>query len=74
MSLIRHPWKQGFFLLVLVGLISGCGVKGKPLPPLEPVPMGDGTLKANRDKNPKKPAQTKPVVILPEEPDPGTTR
>ena len=29
-------------VLLLSLLISACGVKGKPLPPIEPVPLGRG--------------------------------
>lgn len=40
-----------FFMAALLGpcaLTIGCGVKGKPLPPLKPAPIGDGRLKYNQ--------------------------
>lgn len=35
-------------LIIAVFFVAGCGVKGKPLPPLAPVRAGDGTLKSQR--------------------------
>lgn len=46
-----------FFLV----LASGCGVKGKPLPPLQLAPIGDGTLRANKKKPAQKPVDSTPV-------------
>ncbi len=50
-----------FFTLVLVFLVSGCGVKGMPLPPLTPAPIGRGeptyseaTQKSSKDKKKNK--------------------
>lgn len=31
-----------FSISILLFILSACGVKGKPLPPLEPVPLGRG--------------------------------
>lgn len=40
--------------LVLPMTMTGCGVKGKPLPPLNPAPIGDGTLKGQKKKAPSR--------------------
>lgn len=49
----------------------GCGVKGKPLPPLEPPPIGDGHLKSQKallnKKNQKKPVTRPPDEAVPAE-------
>lgn len=41
--------------LVLPMTMIGCGVKGRPLPPLNPAPIGDGTLKGQKKKTPSRP-------------------
>lgn len=44
-------------VLSLVTFVAGCGVKGKPLPPLEPPSIGTGTpesLKKDDKKNEQK--------------------
>ncbi len=42
-------------ILMLLGLL-GCGVKGRPLPPLNPAPLGRGepTYKESAQKKPTK--------------------
>lgn len=45
---------------VLCGGLAGCGVKGKPLPPLEPVPIGDGSLSYQKKETRKKTAPKTP--------------
>ena len=53
--------KKIFFYLFLV-FFSACGVKGRPLPPLEPVPLGTGQphySKAVQDLQIKKKKQKK---------------
>lgn len=47
-----------------------CGVKGKPMPPLEPIPLGDGTLAAKKNEEKKRKAQT--VKTAPREETPAT--
>ena len=41
--------------------VMGCGVKGKPLPPLQAPPIGDGTLRANKKKPVLKPVDSRPL-------------
>lgn len=48
------------FLLLLVGALVSCGVKGKPLPPLEPIPLSDGTLVSRKIEKKKKSVQLVP--------------
>lgn len=45
-------------LTVILGmlLVTGCGVKGKPMPPLEPVELGRGTPTYKRTAEQAKPA------------------
>ncbi|HRO67918.1 MAG TPA: hypothetical protein PL182_10175 [Pseudobdellovibrionaceae bacterium] len=38
------------FMLGLLTACLGCGVKGRPLPPLEPIRPGDGTLRSEKEK------------------------
>jgi hypothetical protein len=48
-----------FLLFFLSFLFLGCGVKGKPLPPLDPVQIGDGRLLYQKDpSNRPKPKKT----------------
>lgn len=42
--------RVSIFILMLA--LCGCGVKGRPLPPLNPAPIGDGTLKGQKKKTP----------------------
>lgn len=42
------------FAVMFALALAGCGVKGKPLPPLEPAPIGDGTLSRRQKENQKK--------------------
>lgn len=35
----------------VTAILSACGVKGKPLPPLQPPPVGDGRNLKGQDKN-----------------------
>lgn len=42
--------------LLLTILLSGCGVKGKPLPPLEPAEIGRGAPTYKRAAEQAKPA------------------
>lgn len=46
---------QTSFFALLVILISGCGVKGKPLPPLEPAEIGRGAPTYKRAAEQAKP-------------------
>lgn len=64
--------KKNLLLLFWGALFAGgCGVKGKPLPPLEPLPMGDGRLKYQKSlqekKNQKKAITRPPDERTPEE-------
>lgn len=36
------PMNKAILVSAIVFLITACGVKGKPLPPLEPPPIGTG--------------------------------
>lgn len=54
----KNAFSIGVFILVL----TSCGVKGKPLPPVEPVLLGDGTLKLQKkNKKPEARVRTKPA-------------
>jgi predicted small lipoprotein YifL len=50
---------QTMIMISLLIALAGCGVKGKPLPPLEPPPIGTGhpvpaTKKEDRKNNSKR--------------------
>lgn len=47
--------RYAFVILSTYGLV-GCGVKGKPLPPLTIPPIGDGTLRAQKKATPSHPS------------------
>lgn len=47
--------------------LAACGVKGKPLPPLEPAPIGDGRLKSKKNERRKPPVVTAPREESPSE-------
>ncbi|AFX99754.1 lipoprotein [Bdellovibrio bacteriovorus] len=52
-----EPLNKILLFAVLALAVSACGVKGRPLPPLNPAPLGRGepTFKdANQAPNPKK--------------------
>jgi hypothetical protein len=38
--------KQHIGINLLIFLLVGCGVKSRPLPPLEPLQIGNGSLKS----------------------------
>lgn len=44
---------------IFLGLLAGCGVKGKPLPPLEPAEIGRGVPTYKRTAEQAKP-ESKP--------------
>lgn len=49
--------RNKFIFLSLVLVLSGCGVKGRPLPPLTPAPLGRGEptySEATKKKSSKK--------------------
>lgn len=48
-------------------LFSGCGVKGRPLPPLEPVPIGDGRLKSQKADSENSPTKNRVPTAPPDE-------
>ncbi|MBX2988077.1 MAG: hypothetical protein KF802_09290 [Bdellovibrionaceae bacterium] len=52
-------WKFLVLSLAATAVLAGCGVKGRPLPPVTPVPLGDGRLKG------QKPPQDKPATTVP---------
>ncbi|CAN5387697.1 hypothetical protein BH10BDE1_BH10BDE1_22700 [soil metagenome] len=54
-----------FSFFACAGFISGCGVKGKPLPPLEPAEIGRGAPTYRRAAE-----QAKPAVV----PDAGVPK
>lgn len=41
---------KNFLLFGFLVFSLGCGVKGRPLPPLEPIRPGDGTLRSEKEK------------------------
>ncbi|MDG0814879.1 lipoprotein [Bdellovibrio svalbardensis] len=54
---LLNKFSKYFFAVVIGALLSGCGVKGMPLPPLTPAPLGRGeptysetTKKSSKDK------------------------
>lgn len=52
-----EPLNKILLIAMLALAVSACGVKGRPLPPLNPAPLGRGepTFKdANQAPNPKK--------------------
>lgn len=42
---------RALILISAMTTLSACGVKGKPLPPLQPPPVGDGRNLKGQDKN-----------------------
>lgn len=54
--------KELLLVLSTLFFLCACGVKGRPLPPLEPPPLGQGRLKYEDEQTKKKKAgpQTAP--------------
>jgi len=52
-------------LIVTFGVFTGCGVKGKPLPPLEPPTIGRGAPSYKRTAEQAKPKEIPKVSPTP---------
>lgn len=49
-----EPMNKYIFASLIVFVVTACGVKGKPLPPLEPAPIGKGEPSTLNKKDEKK--------------------